>query len=713
MRIGVAGVMVALAPCVLGAAGPAAAAASTTAKLTYTCGFGSGETTVGVSITATFPDRVTTGKPFQPTGVRTAVTIPHEALASLGDATSVSATTQLTVKVAQGTQSADADWAGDAPTATIPPNGPLDLTATGDVPTVTVHGDEPVTFTAAALDLTIAAGGTGKPSSVSCRPSAGQRTLIARLLTNGAVSPSATPSASPSAPSATPSTTGSPSGSLPPATPGSALPGTRSTKSAPDEDLDTGYDPDVAKTCRDGQYLGNPQPASAYVSGLANVRKLNAAAVVGYPEPALLKTGTGESLLAGGFIPEINGLRYNCSRFTASLDHHGRREFPVSTSTSSAFGFVPVTATAHISQLGNDPVSAVAWENFGPPGELIARVIPWYVVSTAKMSLRLSDVRVNGVPLDVGPNCRTNGPLYTPDSPLAPGHDEVALTGGTSVDATSPVFGTLTAGGGVGGDVTIPPFTGCVTPNGDSLNDLLTASVSGSGNHTKLTTTPFCTPNARSGCAGDVANLEPRTFASWTLTHGGPIDVATSASNPLTFHFLTPALSSPPHTDTFISCPHARMAGIVYDHSGPARGPIGDLQFSGLEGCTDDRGATWTINEERPIAIYPVQTPSAGASVTNVRGTAAFKLTRTGGGQLCSVTIENAVGFRYDNSTGLAQFTTASLLGAGADMLAKTSSCTEYPALVLNGQTVVFTQGFISSGDFTIPADQAFTLTNP
>ncbi|CAM5680487.1 hypothetical protein SVIOM74S_01108 [Streptomyces violarus] len=29
---------------------------------------------------------------------------------------------------------------------------------------------------------------------------------------------------------------------------------------------------------------------------------------------------------------------------------------------------------------------------------------------TAQLSMRLYDVKVNGVPLDVGPDCRTNGP---------------------------------------------------------------------------------------------------------------------------------------------------------------------------------------------------------------------------------------------------------------------------------------------------------------
>ncbi|MBO0830509.1 MAG: hypothetical protein J2P28_04285 [Actinobacteria bacterium] len=225
--------------------------------------------------------------------------------------------------------------------------------------------------------------------------------------------------------------------------------------------------------------------------------------------------------------------------------------FPPVKATFLAFGFEPVTATVHLDEqtTGGEliPVTEVAYQRYKhyneATGDLISgkecealeaskecgfnycqstsltRQCSDYVVTvTAAVTLRLSDVTVNGTPLDVGSHCQTTGPLYTPDNPIAdPGDDRVVLQGGS--DPTSEPYPqwpllSLTAnilnGGAVAGYATIPQFTGCVTPSGDNLDPLLDTTVSGPGNYVKMTAGQVCSDLSGPACTnGKPPFLDP------------------------------------------------------------------------------------------------------------------------------------------------------------------------------------------------------------
>jgi hypothetical protein len=79
-------------------------------------------------------------------------------------------------------------------------------------------------------------------------------------------------------------------------------------------------------------------------------------------------------------------------------------------------------------------------------------------------NLALSDVTVNGQPLDVGPHCRTSTPLA------------INLSG---IPPYQPLLG-----GPLEGVLTIPPLSGCGTT--EDLDPLLTAPLTGSGNLVRI-----------------------------------------------------------------------------------------------------------------------------------------------------------------------------------------------------------------------------------
>jgi hypothetical protein len=157
---------------------------------------------------------------------------------------------------------------------------------------------------------------------------------------------------------------------------------------------------------------------------------------------------------------------------TAELFYRGKPELPPVTATFLAFRFVPVTATLHITEL--KPISIVSISGVSAPP------YPITVTATAKISIHVTNVRVNGVPLNVGPSCRTAAPV------------RLVLVG-RGFNTLPPQGYTVPTGGPLSGKVTIPPFTGCgVTEN---LDPLLTGSISGRGNFVKQTQGKLCGPS--------------------------------------------------------------------------------------------------------------------------------------------------------------------------------------------------------------------------
>ena len=159
-------------------------------------------------------------------------------------------------------------------------------------------------------------------------------------------------------------------------------------------------------------------------------------------------------------------------RSTGKLYYKGKPELPPITATLLAFRFVPVTATLLIRELG-DIVIISASGISGLP-------FPITVVATAKVSIQITNVKVNGVPLAVGPHCGTASPVT------------LKLIG--KGDNTTPPRGyTVPTGGALQGRITIPRFAGCGVS--ENLDPLFTGSISGKGNFVKQTQGKLCGPS--------------------------------------------------------------------------------------------------------------------------------------------------------------------------------------------------------------------------
>ncbi|NML53817.1 hypothetical protein HHL19_31565 [Streptomyces sp. R302] len=485
---------VALAP-LLPAAAVAVGTVKVDAALPYVCTLPSGPQQATVRITAAFPERAAVGEEIRPSDVTTTVELPAAAVAGLTtpQAAAVRAETRLTVGVAQDEQRAEAAWSGTAQPVPVPAEGPLVLATTGDVPSLTTGAAGELVLTAGALAVDLApsaADGTATtpPSlSVACAPApdAEGRTVLARVPV-GAGASTGTPSAPPP-PTTAPS---SPSPSLPsdPPVPPTAPGVTRGTPGAP-ETPDAGPDPKP-----EGRGLGpaeeetpgtpgprpdappciteepTPMSLSAYITGYSNVRKLNGANVIPV-SCTLIEQG----------LPEIefreDGIHL-ITKSVARLSYQGRAQTPPFRATFLTFGFTPTTATLVLEQKGPMTVDSD-----------VLLVFPDNISETyvrAPLVLRVLDVQVNGTPLDVGPDCRTEKPLTSPEPDPAtyPGDHLVLLGKGQLINGTDAEGYVLTGGGPLTGTVTIPPFKDCGA-GGEDLDRLLTAAISGPDNYVK------------------------------------------------------------------------------------------------------------------------------------------------------------------------------------------------------------------------------------
>lgn len=211
-----------------------------------------------------------------------------------------------------------------------------------------------------------------------------------------------------------------------------------------------------------------PEPGCAYIVGYADVRKQNGAALVG---PGLVNLSVGVRVV-------LNlGHNYFEQDTAGQLDYRPCRTcqfmhaLPPARATFLAFGIVPVSATLQLTEIGTMNIFQV-----GTLAVLKSNTA-WSL-----MSLRISDVTVNGRPLNVGLHCQTARPLL------------VKLVG---LDAGPQPY-SLQQGGPLTGQITIPPFSGCgVTEN---LDPLFTGTVSGPGNFAKFTQGVLCTPIGDEGC---------------------------------------------------------------------------------------------------------------------------------------------------------------------------------------------------------------------
>jgi hypothetical protein len=410
-----------------------------------------------------------------------------------------------------------------------------------------------------------------------------------------------------------------------------------------------------------------PQPAAALTAGFSDAAKLGGALPTGFPTLAALSSLGPADGNAAANLAELGNHAIQCARVTLHLDYRGRRQLPPVTATLLGFGFEPVTATAIISQAGRAPLTAIVYQDQG----LCVTTSPctgdsqdpFTAVAVARLQVRLTNVRVNGVPLDVGPSCRTRGILFTPGQHVAPG--ELVLTGGTNVGDPSPSFGSAINGGAVAGDADIPPFTGCITPSGDNLDPLLSATVSGPGNFTRMVVGQLCTNGGViSACA---PSLEPLSAFEpiWTVAHGGRY----SASGQLT-------LTSSAQGGITITCASSAVSGLFPSVSGPLRGGLATVRWTRIGGCTGSDGSSWTIRQQG-TAFFGAETTFgiSGFSLGNIDDI-TFMLTGTNAGTkgTCEVTAAGREGATFTGPP-------ATLGANGAPTLhVSRSTCPDAPA---------------------------------
>ncbi|MEW1995331.1 DUF6801 domain-containing protein [Streptomyces coelicoflavus] len=475
---------------VLAALVPTTASASGTqqveAELPYVCTLPSGPLPATVRVSAEFPERASAGEPFTPSGVTTTVELPDQAVADLAarDAAGVRAATRLGVGVAQNAATATATWRGSAEPVALPESGPLTLVTKGDVPSVAGRGDGDLTFSAGALAIDLAleaADGTATDAAtagpgsltVDCAlaEDAPGRGLLATVpVGTGTAAPSGSPSSpSPSGPAGT---SGAPDDGRPDG-PGDREAERQSERSPKvlENTPGTAVDRDEVPPCRyDEQHPPTDVSLNAYVTGYANVKKMRGAAYLP-PSCVLIEQG-----IPVPGPPDPDYLIFDTVSY-ANFHYQERRQTPPFEATFLSFDFAPVKATMVLEQTDTmriDSRMKMSMTDFSTTTDTYVR---------APLVLHVLDLEVNGTPLDVGSECRTETSLTSedPDPANFPG-DHLVLYGRGELLIGQPATGYLLLSGGVlSGEATIPAFTGCGT-DGEDLDRLLTASVSGPGN---------------------------------------------------------------------------------------------------------------------------------------------------------------------------------------------------------------------------------------
>jgi hypothetical protein len=419
-----------------------------------------------VQIAATFPASGPPGQPIQATGAGITVTLPHAVAAGLGrlNAATVRLTADLGTAVTENGTSAIAPWPGLAsPIAPLPAKGSPVLTATGAVPSVTIKAAGNATFSAAGLSLLLtsfkASGYATRPPSMlaQCTLNAGQNATLAVVPVTGSSSPAQHGGI----------TVGSQYGGSHARAHAGAI--TKTCPPLPKNGLKLNPRFPPPKPPHGVRTFHGPQVACAYIVGFSDVRKLNEASLIG---PGLSKLDLTVTVYAQ-FNKKLNYLQ---TQNVGQLDYQGRHEFPPARATLLAFGFMPVSATLQLSEIGT--VNAIS---VGPEVPSSCKHNCQQIVTvSSRVTLRIYNVTVNGVSLNVGPSCQSATPF------------DIILKG------IFPEY-TVPGGGTLGGSVTIPPFTGC-RDGTENLDPIFTASVSGPGNDVLLTQGAPCFVNGGFGC---------------------------------------------------------------------------------------------------------------------------------------------------------------------------------------------------------------------
>ncbi|ASR34697.1 hypothetical protein BAY61_06565 [Prauserella marina] len=449
--------------------------------LGYTCHSPTTSYPATVTVKALFPANAVTGQPVAVEAVNLDVVLPEVAAAELRGqgATMAGGTAALSV-TASGAESSWPDLA--IPATALPEAGELTLAASGPVPAIEVAEPGELTVSAGALALSLngfrADGSSAEPpvTAVACELQPEQNAVLATLPVGG--ESTAPDSSTPETPGAEP---GDSDAKSMPRAEGLPLPGVQ--QETPENCFEVPVeDP--------SPYLG-----CAFQAGYANVKKLNGAVLLGSPEPMLMRVDYG---VARGNQPCDAGTdRFGDYTCTGAIVTHSRLTLDVPTAdpTLLSFGFVPVKAKVAMTVSEENPIIAAesrieqrlyTADNF--------RRFPLLVRAEGMMTLRMYDVEVNGVPLDVGPDCRSAHPF-------------TVVFNGQSAQAVPILLDeySVAYGGVITGTITIPPFSGCGVT--EDLDPLLTGTVSGPGNYTRVSQGDVCFKLGNGVCPPPLADL--------------------------------------------------------------------------------------------------------------------------------------------------------------------------------------------------------------
>lgn len=426
-----------------GHAATAAAAIAGNVTLTYTCQFPGGERSLTAQFAATLPDQGVVGQEIHLAEPSVTVTFPESVISDLAvlGGTTVGGNVRVTTAVTRSGDATEVAWPDlNFPFEPLPASGELTRVATGAVtPVVPI---EPGEVVIAAGDITVDLtplkedGSATDPVVVTaaCRLDPDQVTTLATVPVVSATVPSdEVPEASPEI------------------SPGISAVAQRE------------YPPEC------GQIPIPPRGRVAgctLMAGYTNVNKLNASVRV---EPALTNVvvmrptfqfpylrAANPAELVGGVMPPMTG------QFLS-------------------FGFMPVEATMELSQVG--PMTVYTDGLAIVPFTYTVRVV-------SQLSARVTQVKINGVSLEVGQNCRTERPIDT------------VLSGGT------PQYQNILNGGPLSGTIEIPPFSGCGVT--EDLDPLFTGTISGPNNYVKVKQGNICAPtDLFTRCPPEVPQLPP------------------------------------------------------------------------------------------------------------------------------------------------------------------------------------------------------------
>ncbi|MFE3170948.1 DUF6801 domain-containing protein [Amycolatopsis sp. NPDC059090] len=419
------------------AAPPSSGEQQASADVALDCPFAApaGPQRITLKTTATLPATATVGSAVKFRSLTASFTLPRTVATQLAPAPATSLRGGLTLDLTahQGDKSTAIPAPFTIAPTPLPENGDIQFTATADLPdqAITVPGEVTFDVGAPAIALKPVPEATSETTPVRCTLAPNQKTTLASIL----VAPA------PAKPS-----TGNPD--TPP-------PAARRDEAAPQDS--GGFT--IVTPLNLVQIVAN---SSIYRVGATVTSK-----------PTGLLNGVWTIVL------DDNGIQHDPSTITGSVG------FKPVTATFLGFGFVPVSATVEFlpADYHNAKLIELNAQLSAPPGDTI-------LTTHVKVMARMSNATVNGVPLDLGPDCVSASPislnLFGPYNALQGG------TVGTDPNAPDPDYRGFT----------LPPFVHCGVA--EPLNALLTgmASTTTNINQAKVVAVNFgeCTKPNHTQC---------------------------------------------------------------------------------------------------------------------------------------------------------------------------------------------------------------------